>query len=162
MGATVFQRVLARPRIAGREERMTITTEEAEWLAVLHEHDAMRFAPGMPGRELRQNTAAALRSLAAERDALQAEKINLQDDLSSAERERAHQHGRADRNAAEYAREQGKREALAARVAELEGLVAYLCGRNPDHIQVALAGNPTVVDAVIKRAEAALEGKKDV
>jgi hypothetical protein len=46
---------------------------------------------------------------------------NLRDDLASAERERAHQHGRADRNAAEYAREQGKREALQARVAELEG-----------------------------------------
>ena len=46
---------------------------------------------------------------------------NLRDDLASAERERAHQHGRADRNAAEYAREQGKRETLQARVAELEG-----------------------------------------
>ena len=50
--------------------------------------------------------------------------------------------------------------ALQARVAELEGLVAYLCGRNTDHIQVALAGNPIVVDALVKRAEAALEGKK--
>ena len=51
--------------------------------------------------------------------------------------------------------------ALQARVAELEGLVAYLCGRNTDHIQVALAGNPIVVDALVKRAEAALEGEKD-
>ena len=52
--------------------------------------------------------------------------------------------------------------ALQARVAELEGLVAYLCGRNTDHIQVALAGNPIVVDTLVKRAEAALEGgKKD-
>ena len=51
--------------------------------------------------------------------------------------------------------------ALQARVAELEGLVAYLCGRNTDHIQVALAGNPIVVDALVKRAEAALEGKKE-
>lgn len=45
---------------------------------------------------------------------------NLRDDLASAERERAHQHGRADRNAAEHAREQAKREALQARVAKLE------------------------------------------
>ena len=52
-------------------------------------------------------------------------------------------------------------EALQARVAELEGLVAYLCGRNTDHIQVALAGNPIVVDTLVKRAEAALEGKKE-
>ena len=51
--------------------------------------------------------------------------------------------------------------ALQARVVKLEGLVAYLCGRNTDHIQVALAGNPIVVDALVKRAEAALEGKKD-
>ena len=55
-----------------------------------------------------------------------------------------------------------ERDALQARVAELEGLVAYLCGRNTDHIQVALAGNPIVVDTLVKRAEAALEGgKKD-
>jgi len=46
---------------------------------------------------------------------------NLRDDLASAERERAHQHDRADRSAAEYAGEQKKREALQARVAELEG-----------------------------------------
>jgi hypothetical protein len=51
--------------------------------------------------------------------------------------------------------------ALQARVAELEWLAAYLCGRNTDHIQVALVGNPIVADAVIKRAEAALKGKKD-
>ena len=48
---------------------------------------------------------------------------NLRDDLASAERERAHQHGRADRNAAERAREQAKREALQKRVAELEDLI---------------------------------------
>jgi hypothetical protein len=53
-------------------------------------------------------------------------------------------------------------ETQAARIAELENLVAYLCGQNTDHIRVALAGNPTVVDAVVARAEAALEGgKKD-
>jgi hypothetical protein len=56
---------------------MSVTTEEAERLAVLHEHDAIRFAPGMPGRELRQNTATAIRSLAAERDALQAHVAEL-------------------------------------------------------------------------------------
>ncbi|MFN8994810.1 MAG: hypothetical protein ACK5X3_14280, partial [Pseudomonadota bacterium] len=87
---------------------MTTTTEEAERLATEY--------GGFWGL---RDVAAALRALAAERDALQAEKVNLQDDLSSAERERAHQHGRADRNAAEYAREQGKREALQKRVAEL-------------------------------------------
>ena len=48
---------------------------------------------------------------------------NLRDDLATSERERAHQHGRADRNAAEYAREQGRREALQARVAELEEML---------------------------------------
>lgn len=47
-----------------------------------------------------------------------------------------------------------------ARIAELENLVAYLCGKNTDHICVALAGNPIVVDAVVARAEAALEGGK--
>jgi hypothetical protein len=49
---------------------MNITTKEAARMAVLYEHDAMRFAPGMSGREFRQNTAATIRSLAAERDAL--------------------------------------------------------------------------------------------
>jgi hypothetical protein len=51
---------------------------------------------------------------------------NLRDDLASAERERAHQHGRADRNAAEYAREQGKREALQKRVAKLETSLQFI------------------------------------
>ena len=87
---------------------MTITTKEAEWLADWVEEEG--------GLSLR---AAGLRSLAAERDALKAEKVNLQDDLASVERERAHQHGRADRNAAEYAREQKKREQLHAENARL-------------------------------------------
>ena len=143
---------------------MTITTEEAEWLAVLHEHDAMRFAPGMPGRELRQNTAAALRSLAAERDALQAEKINLQDDLSSAERERAHQHGRADRNAAKYAREQGKREALQKRVAELETALQFIKDA-PDEERKPNFDNMGSYESGLRYcaafAGAALEGKKE-
>jgi hypothetical protein len=78
---------------------------------------------------------------------------------------------RADQSALGYAREARKADlfkflhkrdvaALQARVAELEGLVAYLCGRNTDDIRVALAGNPIVVDALVKRAEAALEGEK--
>jgi hypothetical protein len=51
-------------------------------------------------------------------------------------------------------------EQMVRRIVELENLVAYLCGKNTDHIRVALAGNPTVVDAVVARAEAALEGGK--
>jgi hypothetical protein len=89
-------------------------------------------------------------------DALQAEKVNLQDDLASVERERAHQHGRADRNAAEYAREQKKREQLQAENARLRKLVAYLAGTNTDHVQVALAGNPIVCDAIHAEARALL------
>ena len=50
---------------------MTITTEEAEWLA--KQHDLVRFMLGMKAPE-HDLTAAALRSLAAERDALQASK----------------------------------------------------------------------------------------
>jgi hypothetical protein len=87
---------------------MTITTEEAERLA-----DKVERVIGV-------GEADVLRDLAAERDALRAEKVNIQDDLASVERERAHQHGRADRNAAEYAREQKKREQLQAENARLE------------------------------------------
>ena len=54
---------------------------------------------------------------------------NLRDDLASAERERAHQHGRADQNAAEYAREQGKRDALQKRVPKLETALQFQHGR---------------------------------
>ena len=53
---------------------MTITTEEAEWLAKLH--DLVRFTLGMKAPE-HDLTAAALRSLAAERDALQARVAEL-------------------------------------------------------------------------------------
>jgi septal ring factor EnvC (AmiA/AmiB activator) len=62
---------------------------------------------------------SAMQIVTIERDALRAEKVNLQDDLASVERERAHQQGRADRNAAEYAREQKKREQLQAENARL-------------------------------------------
>ncbi len=72
---------------------MTITTEEAERHARL-----LGIFPA---------PAAALRSLAAERD-------DLAKRLKDAERERNHQHGRADRNAAQYAAEQAKREQLQA------------------------------------------------
>jgi septal ring factor EnvC (AmiA/AmiB activator) len=123
---------------------MTITTEEAELLARISDFNG-------PTRR-----GAIIRSLAAERDALKAEKVNLQDDLASVERERAHQQGRADRNAAEYAREQKKREQLQAENARLRKLVAYLAGTNTDHVQVALAGNPIVCDAIHAEALAAL------
>ena len=46
---------------------MTITTEEAEWLA--KQHDLVRFTLGMKAPE-HDLTAATIRSLAAERDAL--------------------------------------------------------------------------------------------
>jgi hypothetical protein len=130
---------------------MTITTEEAERLIEL----------GKVVPDGSRRVAAAISILAADRDALraerdkaqgylsrclqalypnieplpdllgvctqidnvlagqQAENANLQDDLASAERERAHQQGRADRNAAEYAREQKKREQLQAENARL-------------------------------------------
>ncbi|MFN7640700.1 MAG: hypothetical protein ACK5PR_03035 [bacterium] len=145
---------------------MTITTEEAEWLADWVEEEG--------GLSLR---AAGLRCLAAERDALKAEKVNLQDDLASAERERAHQHGRADRNAAEYAREQAKRDALQKRVAKLEALVksAFTEGFNAGHEEGEELGEFTANGGDARRHEsrgpiwhwqssetkATLEGKKD-
>jgi hypothetical protein len=93
---------------------MTITTEEAEWLADWVEEEGGLSLRAAGLRCLLSLRAAGLRCLADERDALKAEKVNLQDDLASVERERAHQQGRADRNAAEYAREQKKREQLQA------------------------------------------------
>jgi hypothetical protein len=104
---------------------MSITTEEAERLAKW-------CGTGLP------TIAAALRSLAAERDALRAEKVNLQDDLVSAERERAHQHGRADRNAAEYAREQKKREQLQAENEKLRAVLQRIV-ENEDQFSMAWA-----------------------
>lgn len=53
---------------------MTITTEEAEWLA--KQHDLVRFTLGMKAPE-HDLTAATIRSLAAERDALKAENARL-------------------------------------------------------------------------------------
>ena len=54
---------------------MTITTEEAEWLA--KQHDLVRFTLGMKAPE-HDLTAATIRSLAAERDALQARVAELE------------------------------------------------------------------------------------
>jgi hypothetical protein len=72
---------------------MSITTEEAEGWAL-----ACDFC-SLP------SVATALRSIAAERD-------DLAKRLKDAERERNHQHIRADRNAAQWAEEQAKREQL--------------------------------------------------
>ena len=54
---------------------MIVTTEEAERLA--KQHDLVRFTLGMKAPE-HDLTAAALRSLAAERDALQARVAELE------------------------------------------------------------------------------------
>jgi hypothetical protein len=46
-----------------------------------------------------------------------------------------------------------------ARIADLEALiplVEYMAGQNEDHIRVALAGNPSVVESIISGAVAAL------
>jgi predicted RNase H-like nuclease len=86
---------------------MTITTKEAERFARWCDTDGFT------------ERATALRSLAAERDALQAERDDLAKRLKDVERERNHQHGRADRNANLHAVEQKKREQLQAENARL-------------------------------------------
>ena len=86
---------------------MTITTKEAERFARWCDTDGFT------------ERATALRSLAAERDALQAERDDLAKRLKDVERERNHQHGRADRNAKLHAIEQKKREQLQAENARL-------------------------------------------
>jgi flagellar biosynthesis chaperone FliJ len=118
---------------------MAITTEEAELLLELGkvvpdgsrriataistlaaERDALRAKVERPESGVSYEAfVSAMQIVTIERDALRAEKVNLQDDLASVERERAHQQGRADRNAAEYAREQKKREQLQAENARL-------------------------------------------
>ena len=60
---------------------MTITTEEAEWMA--KQHDLTRFTLGMKAPE-HDLTAATIRSLAAERDALQACVAELEGALKDA------------------------------------------------------------------------------
>jgi hypothetical protein len=109
---------------------MTITTEEAERLAERLANDAeapnaARYQPYTDSAM--RNAATALRSLAAERD-------DLSKRINDAERERNHQHGRADRNAKLHAVEQKKHEQLqaenarlreAARHIELERAIKY-------------------------------------
>jgi hypothetical protein len=71
---------------------MSITTEEAERLAmILNRLDMDR-------------NATALRTLAAERDALRAENASLQDDFAHTEEARDRQHIKADKLQAENAR----------------------------------------------------------
>lgn len=92
----------------------------------------------------------------AQRDALRVEVVNLRDDLASAERERAHQYDRSERRAVGYAQERGKREALQARVAELEGLIRAV-HRNAKN----LAGAHMEVTVKFIDAPDGTEGKKD-
>jgi septal ring factor EnvC (AmiA/AmiB activator) len=90
---------------------ITITTKEAERFARWCDTDGFT------------ERATALRSLAAERDALRAERDDLAKRLKDAERERNHQHGRADRNAKLHAMEQKKREQLQAENARLRAAI---------------------------------------
>jgi chromosome segregation ATPase len=137
---------------------MTITTEEAERLALsleianqpataevvrdlAAERDALRAEVERSESGVSYETfVSAMRIVTTERDALQAEKVNLQDDLASVERERAHQHGRADRNAAEYAREQKKREQLQAENARLREALKEYDDAYEDWFQFAAGG----------------------
>ena len=121
---------------------MTITTEDAEQLATVHDWTAEDEQTSMGLRAGAKMTAAALRSLAAERDALRAERDDLAKRLKDAERERNHQRGRADRNAKLHAVEQKKREQLQAENARLREVLrpfiytgnieqGYRIGQNP-------------------------------
>ena len=53
--------------------------------------------------------------------------------LRKAEKERSHQHGRADRNAKEHARQQARAEAAEARVKELEAALARIVAIKDEH-----------------------------
>jgi hypothetical protein len=113
---------------------MTITTERAEECAL--GLDAIKENAAFIGYQyIADNCAIVLRSLAAERD-------DLAKRLKDAERERNHQHGRADRNAAQYAAEQAKREQLQAENEKLRAALrafiytgnvvqGYRVGQNP-------------------------------
>jgi hypothetical protein len=120
---------------------MTITTEQAEQMAEICDQLG-GFA----------QCAAALRSLAAERD-------DLAKRLKDAERERNHQHGRADRNAAQYAAEQAKREQLQAENEKLRtalrGVLAYYNAPTPAEAKLKKA----VLATPIEQAYAALGEK---
>jgi hypothetical protein len=65
---------------------MIITTEEAEQLATVHDWTAEDEQTSTGLRAGAKMTAAALRSLAAERDALQAENARLREALHEIER----------------------------------------------------------------------------
>lgn len=104
------------------------STKRAEEVAKFHDLSELLYAdnPEDSGsRAMHAVSAALIRALAAERDALRVENANIKDDLVSAERERNHQHGRADKNAQQYAMEQRKRENLQA---ERDALRAALRG----------------------------------
>jgi hypothetical protein len=135
---------------------MTITTEEAEWLADWVEEKG--------GLSLR---AAGLRALAAERDALRAERNAERNARFKAEAEFSHMQRRIARQRRALAKLYRKRHdrngrlssfvtGLTAENARLRKLVAYLAGTNKDHVQVALAGNPIVCNAIHAEALAAL------
>jgi hypothetical protein len=121
---------------------MTITTEEAERLAKTC--DIVEAPPDI---------AAALRSLAAERDALRA---NLDAIVIPTTYYMDPPDG-GDVSIAEQVRRMYRHVCdLQAENARLRKLAAYLAGTNTDHVQVALAGNPIVCDAIQAEARAAL------
>ena len=107
---------------------MSVTTEEAERLAY-----RIEYLPSV---------ASAFCSLAAERDALQAENARIKELLKEVGSLAASRAGRVD--------------VLEAENARLRKLVSYLAGTNTDHVQVALAGNPIVCDAIHAEACALL------
>ena len=72
------------PNRAGREERMTITTEEAERLAERHAYESRAWASDGGNHDLSRfhnQSSVALNSLSFERDALQAENARLRETL---------------------------------------------------------------------------------
>jgi hypothetical protein len=141
---------------------MNVTTEEAERLALILNRLDMDL------------NAAALRSLAADRDALRQERDGLdalikrmhEQDVRAIKAWQAAHPGSeltwpsSARLSAwcmgEVASVTAERDALRAENARLRKLVAYLAGTNTDHVQVALAGNPIVCDAIHAEARAAL------
>jgi hypothetical protein len=139
-----------------------IITEEAERLAATLEGNAPAPGAVITGYTI----AAALRSLAAERDALRAEVERLLGPpIDKAERKKnLVAAGVSEKTADEmlkspvYDRHFGRAsvDPLQAKNARLRKLVAYLAGTNTDHVQVALAGNPIVCDAIHAEARALL------
>jgi hypothetical protein len=131
---------------------MTVTTERAEECAL--GLDAIKENAAFIGYQyIADNCAIVLRSLAAERDALSKR-------LTDAERERNHQHGRADRNARQHAAEQKKREQLQAEIeklrAALRGVLTYYSAPTPTEAKLKKA----VLATPIEQARAALGDKE--